>query len=77
MNWTVTYVNATDRSVDVEAPADATREQLIAAGDEAFAYPGLCHQCGHERNDGDWEPRFAVDENGTELDLDPEPPAPE
>ncbi|QNL30506.1 hypothetical protein SEA_SPEEDDEMON_550 [Gordonia phage SpeedDemon] len=61
MKYRVTSLNATDWTEEVEA--DSVEEAMFQI--EGGGY--LCHQCGSERNDGDWEPEIVYDEDDNVL----------
>ncbi|AOE43744.1 hypothetical protein SEA_BANTAM_54 [Gordonia phage Bantam] len=61
MLYRVTSVNVTDWTEEVEA--DSVEDAMFQI--EGGGY--LCHQCAHERNDGEWEPEIVSDVNGNVL----------
>lgn len=56
--------NNTSGTVEVEA---TDVDDAIDKAYEEFDYPGLCHQCARERNDGEWFAEAVADEEGKIL----------
>ncbi|QBP33330.1 hypothetical protein SEA_BRUTONGASTER_115 [Gordonia phage BrutonGaster] len=60
-HYTVWFVNHTSAYMSVEA--DTPNEALDYA-DEHFEYPGLCHHCAGDREDGEWFAEAVEDADG-------------